>query len=756
MSRRRAAAGLALALVAALACGSPSGHGPAPGTSLFADPFAVEVLVEAPNLAEPFSERPNRFFGGWIPRRVAGRRVLATAPGGGTIEIAVVEPGRRRSLALDLLHPRGAPRPAHVEVSVDDRPPLRVPVADPLLVPLPAGLAPGRHRVRIAVSGAGGRSISVAAGRVRGGSAGGAGRREEGALVQRAPSIVDVVAPPGPARRLTGELCRPASLRGGADFGLEVDSAAGAPLARWRPPAALLDRLRDRLGACRPIALSVPAAHGPVRVRLAAHGNGPPGTWRLAWTPAAAPGPEPPRDAPAVAGPPAAAAPPRLVVLYVMDALRADRVGALGGPDGVSPTYDRLAREGFLFRAHRSVAPNTLPSTRDLFTGRVFLTSRSWERVGTTLPTLAQVFRDAGYRTGLFTGNPYVSARFGLARGFEHVADDTFFDPQAGPPESAAAVNRNAEQVQASALAWLRSLPAGERAFLYLHTLHPHNPYAPPAPFARRFTAGIPSRIDGTTKTLLAVEKGRRATSAADRERLRGLYTASFAYNDAELGRFVAALRRRVPAQDIFLVLTADHGDELFDHGGALHGYTLYEELLHIPLVVWSPGRVRPGSTSATTDALDLHATLLDLLGRLPEPGKGPGRSLLPFLAGRSGPPASGLRFAGAPNTPGGFAMVRDGRWKLIRVAGTRRGWAMGRGPGRTWDRQYLFDLAADPGERRNLAGGDGVREQWLRSRLRTWVARHKALGRGVAAPAQEPPIDEETRRRLEALGYVD
>ncbi len=777
MSRPPRRAALALALLAALGCHGPSGPPPS-GVGLeplFADRFAIEVLDEAEELAEPISTRPNRFFGGWIPTRSGGRRALRSEPAGATLQVAIVEPGPR-TVALDLLPPAGTARPAHVEVRVDGGPGRPVPVADPLLLPLPADLAPGRHQVRIAPRGAARTPIVVGSGQVRGATPGGSARLGDGGLVQSAPSIVDVVAPPGPARRLTGELCRPARLGSVAAFELEVEAAGGETLGRWRSDDGPLGSLASHLGGCRPIALAVAASGRPLRVRLRAAGRGAPGTWRaLAWS--RIPGPEGP-EAPAVRAadpapspapdpapnpPPGAGAgrpaPPRLVVLYVMDALRADRVGALGGPEGVSPTYDRLAREGFLFRAHRSVAPNTLPSTRDLFTGRVFLTRRSWERAGKDRPTLAEAFRHAGYRTGLFSGNAYVSARFGLARGFEHVSQAALLDPLDEPAGGAPPVNRNAEQVHAAALSWLAGLPPGERAFLYLHTIHPHNPYAPPPAFERRFTAGIPSAIDGRTRTLLAIEKGRRATSAADRERLAGLYAASLAYEDAELARFVAALRRRYPEREIFLILTADHGDELFDHGGALHGFTLYEELLHVPLVLWSPGRVAPGASDELTDALDLHATLLDLLGASRPGDPGPGRSLLPLATGRASHLAARPSFAGAANVPGGFAAIRDGRWKLIRVAGERHGWAMGRGPGRSWSRDYLFDLATDPGERRNLAGTGGIEEQWLRARLRAWVQERKAagtaIGSGERAPAA-PDLDEATRRRLEALGYVD
>jgi arylsulfatase A-like enzyme len=244
------------------------------------------------------------------------------------------------------------------------------------------------------------------------------------------------------------------------------------------------------------------------------------------------------------------------------------------------------------------------------------------------------------------------------------------------------------------------------------------------------------------------------------------------AYNDTQIGHLLEALRERFAPEDTLVVVTADHGEELFDHGGTLHGYTLYEELLRIPLVVWSPGRVRVGATDQPTDTLDLHATLLDLARRGgadpadPETPASHGRSLLPLLtrpAGSPGEPVqleSPARFAATWGVPGGIFALRDGPWKLIEVHGTERGSWMGLGPGRSRDRRYLFDLAADPEETENLAGLDSVREQWLLARLHAWIATQQADlengADGADGEDAEPALDEAARKRLEALGYLD
>src|SRR5262249_21259264 len=147
---------------------------------------------------------------------------------------------------------------------------------------------------------------------------------------------------------------------------------------------------------------------------------------------------------------------------------------------------------------HFAVAPNTLPSTKALLTGHV------WRQQGGVplakgMTTLAQSFRAAGYRTGLFSGSGYVSPAFAVDRGFETAPRDALLDEDAA---AGGLHNENAAHVATEALDWLRTLQPDERAFVYLHVIHPHNPYAPPPPFATR--AVVPgASFDGSTRALL-------------------------------------------------------------------------------------------------------------------------------------------------------------------------------------------------------------------------------------------------------------
>ncbi|HSF39311.1 MAG TPA: sulfatase-like hydrolase/transferase [Thermoanaerobaculia bacterium] len=695
---------------------------------------APDVLTEQREVAVPPSLGGNRFLTGWWPW-LEGEERLVLSPFFPDVRMEVVSLGPgRRSLVLDLLE-EGASKGRVVRVKAAGRDLGAFPLTDPVEIPLPSDLPLGRVPLELAFD-RGTRGVVAAA--LRPSRPEGEVRMHGADLVQSGESLVDLVHRVSGGETLVGAFHPPLFARSGQRFDLTVEREDGAAVARfsWEPSG--WNRLRGSV----PISLPLGEAPGFVRVRLRATGEGPLGRWAQLGLAGGRGSSEPP----AVAEAPAPAAPPRLVVVYVMDALRADTVGHLGGRPGVSPVLDRLAREGVTFKRHRSVAPNTIPSTKALFTGRTFVSGGDWPLDRKDGRTLAELFRESGYRTGLFSGNVYISSAFGTDRGFEHAAEEVLLDEEEGTG-TGARFNDNAARVQAAALGWLRSLPQGESAFLYLHTIHPHNPYDPPEPFRSRYTRGIPSTIDGSTGTLSAVRKGKLEPSRADQRRLRGLYTGSFAWNDAELRGFLRGLSGWAKPEETLVVFTSDHGEELFEHGGVLHGYTLYEEMMGIPLILWSPGRLRPTVVEEPTDTLDLHATLLDLCGLRKSEGA-EGRPLPAVVR----PDSGYVHLAAASSVVGGIYSARWGRHKFVWAPRYGPYWGMGDGRGRSRDPEYLFDLEKDPEEKVNLAGNGGLEAAWLRSRLLAWVQRNRSLT--VKPP--ERPLDAETERKLRALGYAN
>lgn len=679
-----------------------------------------EVLVESERVASDPTAVSNRFVVGWRPVRRDGRTAMAPIGAVSRIEIVTVDP-RPRQLVLWGDH-EGEPAP-ELAVAVAGET-LRVGLQFPLRVGLPAPAEAGRQAVELCFPG----DVPV---RVRRATATGAlpaGKvtiGDDGAVNQGPWSVVSVpFRAPGPGT-VTGMLDVPDEADADTFFEAWIDRGGEVStlLASWH---AGDDGLESPFEA--------PVADGEVaRLRLVAGGSGPAARWHslvLRTRPAAVP------------EPPAAPRTPRLVLVFVMDALRADHVGALGGRQGLTPRLDALAREGAVFSSHSATAPSTLTSTVALFTGRPSVATGALEPAHGV--TLAEQFRAAGWRTACISANPNVSEELGTTRGFEE-AIRYELDRSRGFAEE---INDSSGYVAEAGAAWAATLNDEDRGLLYVHTLNPHNPYAPPTPWPERFTT-TSSDIAGDTLTLVGIRDGKLAPSAEDRARLAAHYAAGVAYADDRFGQLVEKLRHRFGEDEVLVVATSDHGEELLDHDGVLHGYTLYEELLRIPLVVAWPGVVDARSHESPTDQLDLHATLVELAD--PDADLGAGRSLWGLLTGLQRRLTRRPRFAAGSRATGEMVGIIDGRWKLVLAPRNGRTGGMGYGRGRSWDPESIFDLAADPDEHTNLAGGDRVEWSSLRARLRDWMATL-----AEDATAQPASVNATTRDSLRALGYVE
>jgi arylsulfatase A-like enzyme len=686
------------------------------------------LLTERRALGLPNAPPGTRFVRGW--RFAESGNGLSIRPDGSTSWLEIVQlEARERNLVLELSQSSGddgglvhARSPGGDLGSFD--------LKTEVVIPLPADLGPGRVPIELEFSRAAeivGVSLSAAAPR---------GRIDfNGAdVIQSGWSAVDFVRWVDAGTHLIGELELPPEMSSNQKFSVAVDRGYDRPTTVFESGAlesnnaAQVERVDFQLDA-----------PGLVRIRLTAEGRGPAGRWRDLRLVT--------RRRQSATETNAAPDPPKVVVLYVFDALRADHIGHMGSAHGASPCIDRLASEGATFTNHFSVAPNTGPATKSLFTGYGFFEGR--ELSGTGFQTIAEMYSEAGFVAASFSSNPHLSPSFGLTRGFEHVE----FLPleQDHRVEGAVTVNDSAGRIHEEVLRWLDGRKGHESHFLYLHTLHPHNPNTPPEPFPSRFVSARAAKLDGRTRTLASIRDLDREVTLEDRNWVRQRYAANLAYNDAELCGLVKELERRFPGE-VMLIVTSDHGEELFDHDGVLHGYTLYDEMLHVPLVVWWPEQVAPRVINEPTDTLDLHTTLRNLVAPSPL-GPEDGDSLWGAMLQSSdttGEPR--LQFATAPGLRSA-AMARSDSWKLIRVPGPRLEWGMGRGRGRTHEAEYLFHLESDPGERSNLAGLSSIEADWLWSRLQGWQETWRAR---QPKETDDTELDETTRRQLEALGYVE
>jgi arylsulfatase A-like enzyme len=415
------------------------------------------------------------------------------------------------------------------------------------------------------------------------------------------------------------------------------------------------------------------------------------------------------------------------VVLIVLDAAGAKHFGAYGNRMLTTPNVDALAHQGgTLFERAYAQSAWTLPSTASFLTGR-YPRRRTQPRTVVAGETLATSLRAAGFRTAAFSENPYVTAPFGFDRGFDEFHE---YFPKALLDQNPRDYRTDSARPTTDAIAWLAA-HADDRAFLYLHLLAPHSPYAPPPPFRGRFVAPD-ARLDGATETLLRVNEGTLAASAPDVEQLRLRYLENLAYADHQVGRILDTLRRAGRLDRTIVIVTSDHGEAFREHGVLLHTTTLYEEMIHVPLVIRLPRRF--GQMPARVpDIVELRDLVPTICHALQTPcGIGTARSLIHDLRADTPRP----RVARAWTSDGVIALgaIVTPERKLVRDRTTRR--------------LELFDLARDAGERHDLAGIE--------------VARARRLARRLRAPRSPLPttVDrrdprEDTGRKLRALGYL-
>jgi arylsulfatase A-like enzyme len=350
---------------------------------------------------------------------------------------------------------------------------------------------------------------------------------------------------------------------------------------------------------------------------------------------------------------------PNALVLLV-DALRADHLGAYGYGRATSPQIDALAAEGVLFERAYAQSPWTKPSIPTLFTSLYPIQHGVYE--GETpgsagflesdvlpdeLTTVAESFHSAGYRTGAFVNNAQLLPTQGFAQGFDLYAHGNF----------------DAAEIARRFLAWLDAEP-GRPFFAYLHHLDAHWPFEPKAPFAERFAPAGP--YDGVFAQESwrglrdRINDGRVALGERDREELVARHDAAVAQVDAAIGELLAELRRRGLLDTTFVLLTSDHGEELLDHGQVGHGGTLYDEVLHVPLVLRPPGGAGGERVVEPARLLDVFPTLAGAAG-IPAPGGVEGRDLL--APGGSEPEL----VAETRHKRSYRAAVRAGDWKYVR-----------------------------------------------------------------------------------------
>lgn len=391
------------------------------------------------------------------------------------------------------------------------------------------------------------------------------------------------------------------------------------------------------------------------------------------------------------------------LLLITLDTARADRFSYTGKPGPGTPRIDALAAQGAGFVNAISPVPLTLPAHASLLTGRQPPSHTVRDNGPYRLPeaetTLAELLAGAGYSTGAFVGAEVLDARHGLDQGFATYDDEI---AGAGVSPFAYYAERRGEQVVGAASRWLEAQGDGP-VFAWVHLFDPHAPYRPPEPERSHYPSG---------------------------------YNGEIAYTDRVVGQLLDYWQARRGLEHTLVVVTADHGEALGEHGEATHGVLVHDATLLVPLVIRAPGLRAERPIAEPVSLIDVLPTLLTLLG-LPGPEGMQGRDLTPLLNGGavSWSPASGYAESLYARLHHGCAplyALRDRGWKLVR--------------GRT---DELYDLASDPAESRDVATAEPDRRAALGSALEELAA---GLDQGEA---EALPLDDEARRALQALGYA-
>jgi len=421
---------------------------------------------------------------------------------------------------------------------------------------------------------------------------------------------------------------------------------------------------------------------------------------------------------------------PGNLILISVDTLRADHLGCYGYGRDTSPSIDALAAQGVLFESCLSTTGWTIPAHVSMLSGLYPRTHGvdGWEkRIPHDVPVLAEMLRERGYATWGRVNAYMLDETFGFGRGF-----DSFESvPTSQVPEGTTRklVNRVAK--------WLARSPR-EPFFAFLHFYDVHADYVAEDEYLGLFRDGAFEEVTGKTGQLKRHRRGLLNWGEREAAQLAALYDAGLRQFDDDLGRLLALLDEHGVRDDTLVVLTSDHGEEFLEHGDVLHGRTVHQELLHVPLIMAGPGL--PAGLRVAEDAslVDVVPTVLSLLGVTLD-RELDGLDLSRAWRRPGEPPADRPTFAEADKwydmDEGNFRRaVRKGRFKLTydHLSGERR----------------VFDLEEDPGELRDIGADQPVLRDALWRELEAFMAGKRAVEASVEMSPEELEV-------LKELGYL-
>lgn len=382
------------------------------------------------------------------------------------------------------------------------------------------------------------------------------------------------------------------------------------------------------------------------------------------------------------------------IILITLDSTRADRMGFLGAHSKLTPNLDAIARDALVFERAYAQAPTTVVSHATILSAAYPQTTQMTEfgnPLAGSLPYLPDLLHNKGYRAAAFVGSIALDPRNGSAPGFDRgfdVYDAGFHQPKAGESRYQS-VERRGDQVVTRAVAWL-SKNSQTPFFLWVHLYDPHAPYG-------------------------------------------ASYDAAVRSADAAVGKLTTALRAQKLYDDALIVITSDHGESLGAHGEDTHGVFLYDEAIHVPLLVKLPRNQMAGKrVTARVRHVDVAPTVLEA-AEIPVPSAMQGQSLLRIAKSNADQPVYAR--SDFPDRGFGWSGLQAwlaGKYLYIRVP-----------------KPELYDLSADPGATKNLAQSSKATLDTIAAQLETFD-RHFSQG-----SKSGPELSSSEMQKLASLGYV-
>lgn len=421
------------------------------------------------------------------------------------------------------------------------------------------------------------------------------------------------------------------------------------------------------------------------------------------------------------------------ILIYLVDTLRADRIGAYGFPGRVSPNIDRFAAQNVKFDLVFSQSSWTKTAVASIFTGLLPLSHQVLGRddaLPETLPTLPAELRSNGYETVGFSTNPNIVEQFGFDRGF-----DSFFFLPGQPHEFSDAVTRSFSK-------WLRARSRSAPFFAYLHTMDPHGPYTPKPEYRKRFAPKTRSSLELPRPWLItdALSADPLLTLEEIKEDLESLYIGEIAQNDSEFGAVLDLLQGEGLLDETLVIFTSDHGEEFFDHGQWAHGKTLYREVLHVPLIVKFAG-ARTGSRNVTTTVqhVDLLPSILGYIG-----------AEVPDVHGIDVFRLTDIQLEMEERSYFSYLMLDNRNFDSLMFGGRH---LIRKDPESNGRELETYDLRLDFSEETSLASNDDPWTGYLRMLL---LKSRQAQKENMVQRHRAGPLNRELEEQLRALGYLD